>query len=45
MRQNAVLCGNGLKQNVCQSHAPPCHIVTGSGTVHYVISKELIGKY
>ena len=24
---------------------PDCHIDTGSGTVHLLISKELIGKY
>ena len=24
---------------------PCCHIDTGSGTVHFLISKELIGKY
>ena len=24
---------------------PYCHIDTGSGTVHLLISKELIGKY
>ena len=30
----------------CKTVMPPyCHIDTGSGTVHLLISKELIGKY
>ena len=36
-------------QTICpfvkQSCPPYCHIDTGSGTVHLLISKELIGKY
>ena len=34
--------------SVCKTVMPPpphCHIDTGSGTVHLLISKELIGKY
>ena len=32
--------------SVCKTDMPPhCHIDTGSGTVHLLISKELIGKY
>ena len=32
--------------SVCETVMPPyCHIDTGSGTVHLLISKELIGKY
>ena len=30
---------------VKQSCPPYCHIDTGSGTVHLLISKEMIGKY
>ena len=32
--------------SVCQTVMPTyCHIDTGSGTVHLLTSKELIGKY
>ena len=32
--------------SVCKTVMPPyCHIDTGSGTVHLLILKELIGKY
>ena len=32
--------------SVCKTVMPlNCHIDTGSGTVHLLISKELIGKY
>ena len=34
------------KMSVCKTVMPPyCHIDTGNGTVHLLISKELIGKY
>ena len=34
------------KMSVCKTAMPPyCHIDTGSGTVHLLITKELIGKY
>ena len=34
------------KRSVCKTVMPPyCHIDTGSGTFHLLISKELIGKY
>ena len=35
------------KISVCETvmFPPPCHIDTGSGTVHKLISKELDGKY
>ena len=34
------------KMSVCKTVMPPyCHIDTGSGTVHLLISKELTGKY
>ena len=32
--------------SVCKTVMPSyCHIYTGSGTVHLLISKELVGKY
>ena len=34
------------KMSVCKTVMPPyCHIDTGSGIVHLLESKELIGKY
>ena len=34
------------EQDVCKTVMPPyCHIDTGSGAVHLLKSKELIGKY
>ena len=37
---------NFNKMSVCKTVMPPyCQIDTGSGTVHLLISKELIGKY
>ena len=36
----------GQGMSVCNTVMPPyCHIDTGSGTVHLLISKELTGKY
>ena len=45
-----VFCGSLQDKTRClfveQSCFPPyCYIDTGSGTVHKLISKELIGKY